>query len=817
MKRDSAKEYSFWDFLGQHKIVIPKIQRDYAQGRKDKTELRKAFLKDIKKALESCDNTDGSTNEMKMDFVYGSEKNHGIEPLDGQQRLTTLWLLHWYIALRAGKLGDEAVKETLKKFTYQTRVSSREFCEKLCTNGSKEWGENLKKSITTQTWFYSAWLQDPTIQSMLRMLCGTKLTDKEKGEQPANDGIAQVFAGDEIDFEKIWNRLTSKQCPIKFYYLDLLGLKLTDDLYIKMNARGKPLSSFENFKADLSGYLAAKEKNEKGEWSTLNNMKSGYPIKLDTSWAEIFWRANTGFWKNFLDKNGKNVEFRIDDSYFIFLNRVFLNLVITEKVEKAEGESEYGQDDEEKSYLFKATELNSSDNLSFNYLYGKDVKDDTLIEYTSFDYYCYKPDVTSSGISDKCLPKNAFETIKNILDNFGSISNEQIIQCFPTRHEKSTFEFIPTYNDKDGSVKVASISQTDRVIFFGICKYFEQGKFNETSFKQWMRVVWNIVDAVEINTIDGMIARIRRIDQIAVGSQDIYGYLSQCTPFTPNGQLEEERIKAKAIKENIIGEDILTELENYSFFNGSIRFLYQNSEGSPDWSNFEQKKVFAKRNFTEELTKSVNASLMKELFSYMKEKDFWSTLWKNHRVFNNKKESWRYFLLNANLYEVIDNFFLLEEPTSKPLQEPTDETSPEYWLYHLSNGGLLDFVMEKIPNSWIRYYYNHTAIYPSAPGVFLNAKKRDNFFFSKSKTKEIKVKDYHNHIVEGTMFLYGNNINFEFKGKLFQWNYNDFIYSINDNGKLQEEFCTKDMKDDKIIKALGDALKKIEENKSPMS
>ena len=253
MKRDSAKEYSFWDFLGQHKIVIPKIQRDYAQGRKDKTELRKAFLKDIKKALESCDNTDGCTNEMKMDFVYGSEKNHGIEPLDGQQRLTTLWLLHWYIALRAGKLGDEAVKETLKKFTYQTRVSSREFCEKLCTNGSKEWGENLKKSITTQTWFYSAWLQDPTIQSMLRMLCGTKLTDKEKGEQPANDGIAQVFAGDEMDFEKIWNSLTSKQCPIKFYYLDLLGLKLTDDLYIKMNARGKPLSSFENFKADLSG------------------------------------------------------------------------------------------------------------------------------------------------------------------------------------------------------------------------------------------------------------------------------------------------------------------------------------------------------------------------------------------------------------------------------------------------------------------------------------------------------------------------------------------------------------------------------------
>ena len=31
--------------------------------------------------------------------------------------------------------------------------------------------------------------------------------------------------------------------------------KLTDDLYIKLNARGKVLSPFENFKADLIGFV----------------------------------------------------------------------------------------------------------------------------------------------------------------------------------------------------------------------------------------------------------------------------------------------------------------------------------------------------------------------------------------------------------------------------------------------------------------------------------------------------------------------------------------------------------------------------------
>ena len=801
MKRENRKAVSFWHFLSQHKIVIPKIQRDYAQGRKDKTELRKAFLKDIKVALESCNNT--SKNEMKMDFVYGVEKNNVIEPLDGQQRLTTLWLLHWYVALQAGKLKESSARELLKKFTYQTRTSSRAFCEQLCDKGSEMQGDNLKKSITSQTWFYSAWLQDPTIQAMLRMLCGTKIKDKENKEQPANDGIAQIFIGDSTYFERIWAVLTGETCPIKFYYLDLLGLKLTDDLYIKMNARGKPLSSFENFKADLSGYLAGKEKEDKDEWQELNNMESGYPIKLDTSWAEIFWRANKDFWKNHQSEHKEKLEFRIDDPYFIFLNRIFLNFVVTEKSQEAT--AEINQDDEEKAYLFKASEIASFENLAFNYLYGKDVKDDTFIEYTSFDYYCYKSYTISSGETGRCVPKSVFETIQKILDKFNSCSNEQIVQCFPERHNGSNFEFIPVYNNKDGSAKIAPVSQTDRVVFFGICKYFEQGGFEGKSFRQWMRVVWNIVDAVEINTIDGMVARMRRIDKIAAGSQDIYNYLNDCTSFTKNGQLEEEQIKAIAIKERTIKEEDLIDVENFSFFNGSIRFLYQDSEGEPNWGNFERKKNFAKNHLTNELTKSKDASLMKKLFSYMTAEEFWRTLWWHYRVFNNEKESWKYFLLNANLHEVLDKF-LLEEPTEQPQQEPTDENTPEYWLYHLSNGKLLDFVMDRIPKSWIRDYHNHKAIYPSAPGIFLNAKKRDNFFSSYSR--EVKVKN--DHVVKNTNFLYGNDINFEFQGKNFQWNYENKIWSIDNNGnRLQELICTENMENDALIEELNRQLHTI--------
>jgi uncharacterized protein with ParB-like and HNH nuclease domain len=44
-------------------------------------------------------------------------------PIDGQQRLTTLFLLHWYIGVR---LGNEEIKKL--SFSYKTRVSARDFC-----------------------------------------------------------------------------------------------------------------------------------------------------------------------------------------------------------------------------------------------------------------------------------------------------------------------------------------------------------------------------------------------------------------------------------------------------------------------------------------------------------------------------------------------------------------------------------------------------------------------------------------------------------------------------------------------------------------
>ena len=90
----------FSQLFQQHgQVRIPIIQRDYAQGRPAAEEVREEFLGALEEALRKP--ADDPTLPLNLDFVYGSVE--GVSetrflPLDGQQRLTTLFLLHWYLA-----------------------------------------------------------------------------------------------------------------------------------------------------------------------------------------------------------------------------------------------------------------------------------------------------------------------------------------------------------------------------------------------------------------------------------------------------------------------------------------------------------------------------------------------------------------------------------------------------------------------------------------------------------------------------------------------------------------------------------------------
>ena len=219
-----GKILTFYELIDESSIEVPIIQRDYAQGRIDKTEIRQNFLKALFDSLNS-------ETPIKLDFIYGSKLNDSFQPLDGQQRLTTLFLLHWYAASRTD--NPEQNKNKLKKFTYETRITSREFCQELINNeiAINNEDDNLSSSIIDSNWFFLSWKKDPTIDSMLRTIDDIHIFFKEIGD--------------------LWELLTSEKQLISFYYVLLENIGLTDDLYIKMNARGRLLTPFENFKAGL--------------------------------------------------------------------------------------------------------------------------------------------------------------------------------------------------------------------------------------------------------------------------------------------------------------------------------------------------------------------------------------------------------------------------------------------------------------------------------------------------------------------------------------------------------------------------------------
>ena len=164
--KPSSKLFTFWKFITSNKIEIPIIQRDYAQGRKEETEIRESFLNSLFKAI--------SENQvLNLDFIYGSFVNDSFQPIDGQQRLTTLFLLHWYAAKKDDFLTHD-IKKILSKFSYVTRISTRDFCNYLINKQtdydfSNDDGD-IVKSIKDSYWYFMSWDNDPSISAMLKTI-----------------------------------------------------------------------------------------------------------------------------------------------------------------------------------------------------------------------------------------------------------------------------------------------------------------------------------------------------------------------------------------------------------------------------------------------------------------------------------------------------------------------------------------------------------------------------------------------------------------------------------------------------------------------
>lgn len=324
-------------------IQIPIIQRDYVQGRATTDRQREDRALFVHTLLDA---TLPDSPPCHLDFIYGScdnvslsESNRAFLPLDGQQRLTTLFLLHW-ILLKKSDSKEEPDKERwnlLKKFSYKTRIGSETFCRKLLENNIIiDNNDTLAVALRYQGWYGNDMKCDPTVQAMLDMI---ETIEDALGEEKYSSSLNEMK-----------KNLFCKQC-ITFNLLDLDKYNLTDGLYVKMNARGKELTEFENWKAEFIEFLSMKDE----EWGT--DYKSRFEDSIEHNWHDLFW---TDVYKEYVDSDKKRYP-RIDEHFICFFHNMhrmlyFLMKGMTCKVEDYKIGTK-SQQDEVFSFLYEERPL----------------------------------------------------------------------------------------------------------------------------------------------------------------------------------------------------------------------------------------------------------------------------------------------------------------------------------------------------------------------------------------------------------------------------------------------------------------------------
>lgn len=242
----SGNEYSLANlFGGDTKIIIPDLQRDYCWGnnamidrKSNKTkELVSDFVKNIVELFE-----EKSDSTLTMGLVYGYEQPHThIQICDGQQRLTTLFLLLGYINMKCAGLYDDYIISKQEReddfephLQYAIRESTLYFLSDLSRNVFINRKTNIA-DIKKSNWYFDEYDHDASIQSMISAL----------------QIIENIFmALDFNNYEKLGYFVLNN---LKVLYYDMDNRSRGEETYVVINTTGEPLSSTENIKPILIG------------------------------------------------------------------------------------------------------------------------------------------------------------------------------------------------------------------------------------------------------------------------------------------------------------------------------------------------------------------------------------------------------------------------------------------------------------------------------------------------------------------------------------------------------------------------------------
>ncbi|MBR1527367.1 MAG: DUF262 domain-containing protein [Prevotella sp.] len=747
---------SFWSEISDYKIQVPYYQRDYAQGRIDNgriDNIRKVFVEEMYGAIMGFNN-----KECHLGLVFGSydENEKVFIAVDGQQRLTTVFLLHWYVAWRENKLND--YKEKLLNFSWDTRSYSSQFVEllfKIRPSG------NVIDSIKTNSNYFSVWENDPTVKGMLTML-------EEIEKQYPNDIL-------------LCSQLFSNDCKIKY---DILKLEKDSDgkTYLKMNSRGRSLTTFELFKSKL-----------------LDKYKPNFGHKFDNEWLSFMIKISA-----------------TSDSQFSDPDIPFMNII-----------NEY-------TYTYLQLKLKSGSDIANNYKEFTDAKvkgELTDVPFISFDKY-------NGAFEGDCL-----EYFEKSLDWI--CQNYEDIKLIDNKIRFSDSRFFIDAIIKDNNPNFTHRAKLFAVFKYAELTGYDQidTELYEKWTRVFRNLVANT--DIDGSNIGGICKAINKIDNSDIyGYLSNGGEISAFTKDQVAEEIAKAKqiLYGAPRSDGKSWEEIIIEAENYAFFKGAIRFLFTDGEGNINWCDFNTKWTNAKEYFDENGVKKKTsyrdeALLMKSLLANCD--DFEHKI-KNHFEFSNDYVRWRRILIADHWRRAVDTI-MSKEVTTETTKDYVNNTK-DVFIKNIIDDGLMDYVCNNMSGAWIRStYHGYHAIwisgYPASQVVLnpilskLQFEGKISYRNSEGRDSTIPNCRYYKCFDKNVDFKYkfndkyyyfnwwGNPNETELDVYLTEDNWNDYKKRPNptsDKGTDEDiYYCfrvTKDMESDpsKFTHALDELIKKLQ-------
>lgn len=214
--------------LNNYIIYIPDMQRDYCWGttKADKSEntLFKNFLDTL------VQNSNENKTDFTMGLFYGYVEDRRIYLCDGQQRITSLYLILLYTC-KLNKLNiDLLIYNNMPNLQYAVRDSSLFFLNDLV--------EHIKNidviikidDIKTMDWYFDEYNNDDTIQNIIAAL---KTLENESNRINNDKFISYILK------------------EINFIFIDMKTRENGEETYVLLNTTGEPLTAVENLKPYL--------------------------------------------------------------------------------------------------------------------------------------------------------------------------------------------------------------------------------------------------------------------------------------------------------------------------------------------------------------------------------------------------------------------------------------------------------------------------------------------------------------------------------------------------------------------------------------